>query len=111
MSNLFIFRRYKKKQGKKNVKHPKLIVDEYLNEFGFMGLTSSPSKGRRHKNIPLDENPQIINGKRNSKKSYLRRKIEYDNKKNFHDVSSDYVLSDSDKRKIIPYVNKHKKKR
>lgn len=109
--SLFKFRRYKKRQGKKKIKHPKLIVDDYKNEFGFMGLTSSKTKGRGHKNIPLYENPQIINGQKSSEKSYLRRKIEYDEKRSFEEILSDYVLSDVDKERLIPYVKKHKKKR
>ena len=39
MDKLYVFRKYKKKQGKKNVKHAKLIVDSTNNEFGFMGLS------------------------------------------------------------------------
>ena len=107
MSNLYEFRKYKKKQGKKNVKHPKLIVDEDYKEFGFMGLTSSKYKGRGHKNIELLNNPQ----KGNSNKAYLRRKIEYDKKKRFGEIDSAYSLSDSDKQRLMTYVNKHKKKR
>lgn len=110
MSNLFKFRKYKKKQGNKKVKHPKLIVDEYDNEFGYMGLTSSKSKGRGHKNLQLNDNPQLVNGKRLEKKSYLRRKIEYDDKNMFYEESKDYALSDADKKRLIPYVNKHKKR-
>ena len=110
MSDLFKFRRYKKRQGKKKVKHPKLIVDDYKDEFGFMGLTSSKYKGRGHKNIELLDNPQSSKGFRKKEKSYLRRKIEYDNKQLFGEIDTDYNLSKRDKKKIIEYVNKHKKR-
>lgn len=111
MSDLFKFRKYKKKQGKKKVKHPKLIVDDYDNEYGFMGLTSSKYKGRGHKNIVLNDNPQFIDNRRKSEKSYLRRKVEYDKKKNFGNIVNDYSLSEFDKKRLVVYVNKHKKKR
>ena len=80
MEKLYRFRKYKKKQGKKNVRHPKLIVDDYEHEYGFMGLTTSSTKGKRHKNIRLTENPQIVKGVHLREKSFLRRKIEYDKK-------------------------------
>lgn len=111
MSDLFTFRKYKKEQGKKKTKHYKLIVDDYENEYGFMGLTKSKYKGRGHKNLELIDNPQFVSGKRSSEKSYLRRKIEYDKKRYFSEVSLDYQLSDVDKRRLEPYVKKHKKKR
>lgn len=110
-NSLYVFRKYRKKEGKKNVKHPKLIVDEYDNEYGYMGLTSSKYKGRGHKNIPLTINPQFLNGSRLKEKSYLRRKVEYDNKKNFGNIIEDYIISEEDKEHIKPYVKLHKKKR
>lgn len=110
MEKLYRFRKYKKKQGKKNVRHPKLIVDDYEHEYGFMGLTSSRYKGRGHKNIELNDNPEIINGKRLEVKSYLRRKVEYDNKRYFGEIVDNYELSKTDKNRIIDYVNKHKKR-
>ena len=106
MSDLYKFRKYKKSQGKKKVKHPKLIVDEYKDEYGFMGLTSSYRKGKRHNNIRLSSNPK----KGASGESYLRRKIEYDRKEMFEKILDDYSLSDEDKKYIIEYVNKHKKR-
>ena len=111
IDDLFEFRKYNKKQGKKNVKHPKLIVDDFDKEYGFMGLTSAKYKGRGHKNIELHSNPQLINGKRRNDKSFLRRKIEYDLKTNFREVLSEYVLSDEDKERLKRYVEEHKKKR
>lgn len=111
MSDLFVFRRYKKRQGGKKARHPKLIVDETGGEYGFMGLTSSKDKGRRHKNIPLIDNPQFVNGKRLKTKSYLRRKIEYDEKRRFGEALKDYRLSDEDRTFLIGYVKKRKKKR
>ena len=103
---LFVFRKYKKSQGKKCVKHPKLIVDENDNEYGFMGLTSAKKKGRGHNNIPLLFNPQ----KGNIKTSYLRRKIEYDDKKYFGEVLINYCLSKIDEERIKSYVKRHKKR-
>ena len=111
MSNLFKFRRYKKKQGNLRVKHPKLIVDEYDDEFGYMGLTSRKKKGRGHNNYPLRHNPEFINGVRKKEQSYLRKKIEYDNKKLFGDIEKNFILHEEDKNDLIPYVNKRKKKR
>lgn len=106
MDKLYVFRKYKKKQGNKNVKHPKLIVDSTDKEFGFMGLTTSPSKGKHHKNLKLKENPQ--NG--NKSQSYLRRKIEYDQKEMFEEILKNYNLSEEDIKFIKTYVEKHKRK-
>ena len=107
---MFEFRRYKIKQGSKQIKHPKLIVDENDIEYGFMGLTSCKYKGRGHKNLPLIENPKFYEGKRLTYNSYLRRKIEYDKKENFEEKLQDYSLSDIDKKLIKDYVSKKLKK-
>lgn len=104
---LYVFRRYKKKQGKKNVRHPKLIVDSIKDEYGFMGLTSNSGKGKGHNNIKLEKNPQ----KTKKDDSFIRKNIEYDKKKMFSDILDDYNLSNKDKKYIINYVNKHKKKK
>lgn len=106
MLNLFKFRRYRKKQGKKIIKHPKLIIDESKNESGFMGLTSLKKKGKRHNNIHLIHNPQIVNGKRIKKQSYLRRKIEYDEINNFGEILNNYSLSDEDRKNVEEYIKK-----
>ena len=103
---IFVFRKYKRKQGKKNVRHPKLIVESKKDEYGFMGLTSSNKTGH-HKNYKLIKNPQ----KNNNKTSYLRKSIEYDKKKMFSDILDEYNLSKEDKKYVINYVNKHKKKK
>lgn len=103
---LYVFRRYKKKQGNKNVRHPKLIVASINDEYGFMGLTSSDKTGH-YKNYKLKHNPQ----KNKNSTSYLRNTIEYDKKKMFGDILDDYKLSKKDKKFIINYVNKHKKKK
>lgn len=111
MEKLYRFRKYKKKQGKKNVRHPKLIVDDYEHEYGFMGLTTSSTKGKRHKNIRLTENPQIVKGVHLREKSFLRRKIEYDKKRNFGPILNDYKLSKTDRDNIESFVKTRKKKR
>lgn len=72
-----------------------------------MGLTSSKTKGRGHKNLALIKNPQ----KGNNKKAYLRRKIEYDLKTKFSEILKDYQLSPEDIEFIIKYVNDHKKEK
>lgn len=76
-NKLYYFRRYKKFEGDKSVRHPKLIVDEKNDEYGYMGLTSSKKSGG-HYNIPLKINPQ----KNAKNKSYLRKNIDYDRKIN-----------------------------
>lgn len=103
---LFVFRKYDKPQGKRAIKHPKLIVDDRDDEYGFMGLTSSKKKGRGHNNIPLSANPQ--QGRKT--KAYLRRKIEYDYKELFGEILKDYKLSEIDKINLIDYIEKHKKR-
>ena len=110
MSSLFKFRKYKIKQGRKNLSHPKLIVDEHKNEFGFMGLTSSKHKGKRHNNFPLINNPQTIDGKRVNNKSFLRRKIEYDDKSTFGKILKDYTLSNIDEIRVREFIKKKLKK-
>lgn len=106
-NKLYVFRRYKKPEGKAQVKHPKLIVDADQKDFGFMGLTKSSKKGKHHRNIPLKKNPE----KGNPNKAFLRRKIVYDNKDNFEAVLSNYNLSKEDREFVVDYVNKHKKRR
>lgn len=101
---LYVFRRYKKKQGMKNVRHPKLIVDSTKDKYGHLGLTESKYDGNHH-NIPID-NPQ----KGKVGKSYLRKSLEYDDKKLFGEILDDYKLSKKDKEYVINFVNKHKKK-
>lgn len=104
---IFTFHRFKVKQGQKEEKHPKLIVDYNDGFYGHMGLTKSPKKGKHHRNIPLKINPQ----KNNSKPAYLRKKIEYDAEQKFVEKPlKDYVLSKQDKNYIVEYVNKHKKR-
>lgn len=107
-SGLFYFRRYKKIEGGeiKKGKHPKLIVDEKYDKYGFMGLTKSHKRGN-HKNIELTQNP--LKGK--SDKAYIRDELRYDNKKNFEEILTDYNLTKQDKEKILKYLERHKKKK
>lgn len=107
-SSLFKFRRYKKEEGgkKKRAKHPKLIVEEKKDNFGFMGLTEAPKRGH-HKNIELSKNPQ----KFKENKAYLRDEVRYDDKRNFGDILEDYKLSNEDKKAVIDYLEKRKKKK
>jgi hypothetical protein len=102
---IFTFRRYKKKEGKKQVRHPKLIVDDYSNSFGYMGLTENKKNGH-HRNIPLKQNPK----KDDNRAAYLRKDIRYDKKTRFGQILDSYKLSKEDKQYIIEYVNKHKKR-
>lgn len=104
-NNLYNFRRYKKKEGNSNKRHPKLIVDETYNNYGFMGLTEKDKKGKHHNNIPI-ENPK----KGDIRPAYLRKKIRYDIKNNFGEVLKDYNLSNEDRKRIEDYVNKRIKK-
>ena len=105
---LFVFRRYKKKEGGvKESRHPKLIVDEDESKYGFMGLTKDSHSGH-HANIPLKKNPQ----KNNKNQAYLRKELRYDDKTKFEkDILSDYTLSAEDKKTVLKYFEKYKKKR
>ncbi len=105
MSSFLKFRKYKKKQGKSGKIHPKLIVGKNKHKFKYLGLTSSSNKGKHHKNLSLNSNPE----KNNHKKAYLRKKIEEDDKTMFVEILKDFNLSDSDKSKVIEFLNKHKK--
>lgn len=107
-SSLFKFRRYKKVEGGKNkkAKHPKLIVDEAEENFGFMGLTESAKRGH-HKNIELSKNPQ----KGNTDKAYLRKEIRYEKKDKFSEALKNYNLSAEDKQKVLEYIKKIKKRK
>ena len=101
------FRRYSKAEGgAKKSKHPKLIVDEEGDKFGFMGLTKSPKRGN-HNNIPLSQNPQ----RGHSEKSYIRDELRYDKKKNFSERLKDYDISPEDEKRILRYLERHKKKK
>lgn len=105
-TSLFKFRRYKKKEGKKKVKHPKLIVEENETEYGFMGFTEEPKSGHR-KNIELTQNPK----KGDTRPAYIRKELRYDITENFSEVLENYNLSEEDKKAIIEYLNKRKKKK
>ena len=107
-SGLFTFRRYKKNEGgkTKRAKHPKLIVDEKHDDYGFMGLTESAKRGH-HRNIELSKNPE----KGKTGKSYIRDELRYDKKDNFGEVLSNYKLTKEDKQVIIRYLEKRKKKK
>lgn len=105
-TSLFKFRRYKKKEGKKKVKHPKLIVEENETEYGFMGFTEEPKSGH-HKNIELTQNPK----KGDTRPAYIRKELRYDITENFSEVLENYNLSEEDKKAIIEYLNKRKKKK
>lgn len=102
---LFVFRRYKKEEGGESTKakHPKLIVDEQNQDYGFMGLTKSPKRGN-HNNIKID-NPQ----KNNTEDSYIRKELRYDNKKYFGEILTDYVLSEKDIEKILEFLEDKKR--
>lgn len=107
-TSLFKFRRYKKEEGGKikKAKHPKLIVDEKKDNYGFMGLTESPKRGH-HKNLELSKNPQ----KGETNKAYLRDEVRYDNKQNFGKILEDYNLSEEDKIAVLNYLKRRKKKK
>ncbi len=99
---LFNFRKYKKTERGKH--HPKLIVDETPDKYGFMGLTHSPKRGN-HKNIELKHNPQ----KEKEGKAYIRKELRYDSKQNFSAVLKKYKISEEDKKFIINYLENKKK--
>lgn len=107
-NGLFKFRRYKVIEGgaSSKARHPKLIVSQEQKQVGFMGLTESKKRGH-HKNIELDVNPK----KGDTRKAYLRKEIRYDDIEKFGDILNDYNLSESDKRKVIEYIKKLKKKK
>lgn len=110
MNKKFVFRKYKVKQGKKKKEHPKLIIGEIKDNYLYMGLTSSKSKGKRHKNFELLDNPEIDkNGNRKPDKSYLRRKIEIDKKSMFRNVLNNYQLSERDEIRLLEKIE-HKKR-
>lgn len=105
-SKLFTFQKYQKIEGglKKRAKHPKLIVDEENEQYGYMGLTESEKQGH-HANIPLTKNPK----KGDKRPAYLRREIRYDTKDNFVEVE-DYHLSNKDKQTVLQWLAEKKKK-
>lgn len=107
-NGLFKFRRYKVIEGgaSSKARHPKLIVSQEQKQVGFMGLTESKKRGH-HKNIELDVNPK----KGDTRKAYLRKEIRYDEIEKFGDILNDYNLSESDKRKVIEYIKKLRKKK
>ena len=107
-SNLFTFRKYKKIEGgkKKRGKHPKLIVEENGDIFGFMGLTEAEKQGH-HKNIPLSKNPK----RGDTRPAYIRKEICYDNSDNFYGILEDYNLTSKDKQAILEWLRKKKGKK
>jgi len=107
-TSLFKFRRYKKEEGGKvkRAKHPKLIVDEKKDNYGFMGLTESQKRGH-HRNLELKKNPQ----KGKTETAYLRDEVRYDNKQNFGKILEDYNLSNEDKKAVLQFLKRRKKKK
>ena len=105
-SNLYNFRRYKKKEGKSRKRHPKLIVDEDSKMYGYLGLTENEKKGKHHRNIPLSQNPK----KGDRRPAYLRKQIAYDIKDNFGEILKDYNLSKKDREYIENYVRQRIKR-
>ena len=105
---LFTFRRYKKEEGgkTKRAKHPKLIVDQTPQDYGFMGVTESAKRGH-HANIPLKQNPQ----KGRNSPAYIRKELRYDKQENFEEILKNYSLSDEDKAAILQYLENRKKKK
>ena len=104
-NKLLVFRRYKKKEGQKQLKHPKLIVDASEKKYGYMGLTENRKNGH-HSNIPLEKNPKH----NDPRKAYLRKDIKYDDKQQFGHILDNYKLSKKDKQYIIDFIEKHKKR-
>ncbi len=106
-SKLFTFQKYKKVEGgtKKRAKHPKLIVEEKENEYGYMGLTESEKHGH-HSNIPLDENPQ----KGRKDKAYIHTDLRHAPIDDFSGPLENYKLSSKDKKKVVEWLKQHKKK-
>ena len=100
-NNLYVFRRYKKKEGNSKKKHPKLIVDDVGSNYGYMGLTENKTRGKRHYNIPIT-NPRLGD----NRPAYLRKQIDYDTKSNFSDVLKNYNLSKKDRKFVEDFVNK-----
>lgn len=96
---LFVFRRYKKEEGGESTKakHPKLIVDEQNQDYGFMGLTKSPKRGN-HNNIKID-NPQK-NNTEDKKTTYMKKTPEIDKTNRFGSVKKGWKLSEKDKEKV-----------
>ena len=107
-SNLFTFQKYRKVEGgkKKRAKHPKLIVEENGNIFGYMGLTESAKRGR-HNNIPLTKNPKHGD----TRPAYIREELRYDTSDNFYGILEDYNLSAKDKHAILAWLQKKKGKK
>lgn len=103
---IFVFRRYKKREGDSKKKHPKLIVDITNQEYGYMGLTEHRKKGKHHNNIHLTKNPK----EGDLRQANLRKKVKYDVKDNFGDILKNYKLSKEDKKYIINYLSKKKKR-
>ena len=107
-NGLFKFRRYKIIEGgaSNKARHPKLIVSQEQQQVGFMGLTKSKKRGH-HSNIELEVNPE----RGNKSKAYLRKEIRHDNIENFSEILDNYNLSESDKKKVIAYIESLKKKK
>ena len=105
-SKLFTFQRYKKIEGSdtKRAKHPKLIVDEEAEKYGYMGLTESEKQGN-HKNIPLTKNPK----KGDKRPAYLRQELRYDTKDSFVELEN-YHLAQEDKQTVLQWLAEKKKK-
>lgn len=107
-SNLFTFQKYRKIEGgkKKRAKHPKLIVEENGNIFGYMGLTESARQGH-HDNIPLAKNPK----RGDTRPAYIRKELRYDTSDNFYGILEDYNLTTKDKQAILAWLQKKKGKK
>ena len=102
------FRRLKYKEGprKKKKRHPKLILSRHGNTYDYMGLTEEAKRGH-HKNIPLERNPKP----NDPRAAYVRTELLNRPVEDFEEILRDYHLSKNDKKKILEYVSKLKKKK
>ncbi len=91
----------RKEYGKKNGKHPSIVIGEKDNMFANLGLTHSDRRGH-HKNILLSRNPN----KKDKKPSYVRDDLRFDDMKYLHEVLNYRKLPKKDIDKIMKIINK-----
>ena len=86
--------------------HPNYVFGETKTDYYSYGITESEKYDKKHKNIPLTENPK----KGDNRQMYIHKREKHDKKKKYTTKYSDYALSEADKKRIDDKIDAKYKK-
>ncbi len=88
-----------------NTRHYALIVGEDKITYDYFRVTHSDKRDKTHKNYKFKKNPNP----KDKKNSYLEKRLENDNRKNFNSHQADYLyLSYEDYIEVLKILNNKK---